>query len=71
MNIQYTLQSYGAVFVYFSRLPFVLSGFARPLTSHFGRSFLNHSYRYAPANDQPNCFASDRANSESLVKCPG
>ena len=39
-------------------LQFVLSGFALHLASHFARSSLNHSYRYASSNDQPNCIAS-------------
>jgi hypothetical protein len=46
---------------------FVLSGFALHLASHFGRSFSNHSYRYASSNDQPNCFASYNANSGSFM----
>jgi len=29
------------------KIPFVLSGFAVHLTSHFGQSFENHSYGYA------------------------
>jgi len=40
------------------KIPFVLSGFALHLASHFGRSFKNHSYGYACLNDRPNCFAS-------------
>jgi len=52
-------------------LQFVLSGFAQHLASHFGRSFSNHSYRYAFSNDQPNCIASYSAKSGSLMKCPG
>lgn len=31
----------------------VLSGSAQHLASHFGRSFSNHSWRYASSNDQP------------------
>jgi len=67
----YILQPGKDICMHLVRLQFVLSGFVRYLASHFGRSFLNHSYRYASANDQPNCFASYRANSGSLMKCPG
>jgi hypothetical protein len=42
----------------FSRLHCVLSGFTTHLTSHFGKSFSSHSYRYDFSNDLPNCFAS-------------
>ncbi len=50
------------------RLQYVLSGFALHLPSHFGRSFSNHSYRYAFSNDRANCFASYKAIPGSLVK---
>ena len=52
-------------------LQFVLSGFARHLASHFGKSFSNHSYRYDFSNDLPNCFAGYSTNSGSLVKYAG
>jgi hypothetical protein len=50
------------------KIPFVLSGFAVHLASHFGRSFKNHSYGYACLNDRPNCIASYTAESESFVQ---
>ncbi len=53
------------------QLPLILSGFAQHLALHFGRSFSNHSYRYAFSNEQPNCCASYSANSGSLMKYPG
>jgi hypothetical protein len=53
------------------QLQFVLFDFAAHLTSHFGRSFSNHSYGYAFSNDRPNCFASHTANLESFMKYPG
>jgi hypothetical protein len=49
----------------------VLSDFAMHLTSHFARSFSNHSFGYASSNDQPNCFASYNANLESFMNNPG
>ncbi len=58
------------------KIQFVLSGFAVPHfyiigTSHFGRSFKNHSYGYACLNDRPNCIASYTANSGSFVQFAG
>jgi len=41
------------VLAYFWWLQFVLSGFAQHLASHFDRSSLNHSWRYASSNDLP------------------
>jgi len=64
-------QEIKCVLACFCRLQFVLSGFALHLASHFGQSFSNHSWRYACSNDQPNCFASYRANSGSLAECSG
>lgn len=52
-------------------LKYVLSGFALHLPLHFGRSFSNHSYRYAFSNDRPNCFASYKTIPGSLVKYAG
>jgi hypothetical protein len=52
-------------------IQFVLSGFALHLTSHFARSFKNHSYGYAYLNDRPNCIASYSANSGSFVQYAG
>jgi len=49
----------------------VLSGFTPRLTSHFDRSFSNHSFGYAFSNDRPNCFASHTVNSGSLVQYAG
>ena len=49
----------------------VLFAFATHLTSHFARSFSNHSYGYAFSNDQPKCFASYNANFESFMKYLG
>ena len=37
----------------FLLLHFVLSGFTAHLTSHFGKSFSSHSYRYDCSNDLP------------------
>ncbi len=53
------------------RFHYVLSGFALHLSSHFGRSFSNHSYRYAFSNDRPNCFAIHMAIPGSLVNYAG
>ena len=53
------------------KIQFVLSGFALHLTSHFGRSFKNHSYGYAYLNDRPNCIASYTENSGSFVQYAG
>ena len=64
-------QGIKCVLAYFRQLQFVLSGFAQHLASHFGRSFSNHSCRYAFSNDQPNCFASYSTNSGPLMKCSG
>ena len=55
----------------FQKVQFVLSGFALHLASHFGRSFLNHSYCYDSANDRPNCFAIYTANSGSFMQYAG
>ncbi len=52
-------------------LKFVLSGFALHLSSHFARSFSNHSRCYAFSNDRANCFASYSAIPGSLVKYAG
>ena len=71
MSYFHIIQRYRGHLNWFYCLQFVLSGFALHLTSHFGRSFSNHSYRYAFSNDQPNCFASYTANSGSLANYPG
>jgi len=55
----------------FPLLQLVLSGFTQHLTSHFGKSFSGHSYRYDRSNDLPNCFASYCVNSGSLVQYAG
>jgi hypothetical protein len=57
--------------IFIRKRQFVLSGFATHLTSHFGRSFENHSYGYAYSNDRPNCIASYAANSGSFVQYAG
>jgi hypothetical protein len=71
MKVIISIQGFAGYFCDFLKLRFVLSGFALHLTSHFGKSFSNHSYRYAFSNDLPNCFISYSANSESLVKYAG
>ena len=53
------------------KIQYVLSGFSLHLTSHFGRSFKNHSYGYACLNDRPNCIASYSEKSGSFVQYAG
>jgi hypothetical protein len=67
----YNIQKFMAEIVPYRKVQFVLSGFAAHLTSHFARSFENHSYGYACSNDRPNCIASYTAKSGSFVQYAG
>ena len=64
-------QIHARIFAEFVRSHFVLSGFTSYLTSHFVKSFSNHSYGYDLSNDLPNCFASYTVNSGSLMNYAG
>lgn len=49
----------------------VLFGFSPNLAAHLERSSLNHSYRYASADDRPSCFSSSTLNPKPFMQYEG